>query len=92
MGGEESDSWQRCVGGVDGGDWFCLTGVCFVLSPALCVCAAPGSVLVTLSLLRRFGFVWGLCSPCAPMSDLVVPYSVPLTFPFSSVLPSMLDL
>jgi hypothetical protein len=35
LGEEESARCQWCVGGVDDGDWFCLTGMCLVLPPTL---------------------------------------------------------
>ena len=89
----EGDGWW-CPGGCGRrgmvvSDWnlHCLPSRCACLR-----CPFPCSE-VTL-LFRRFGFVWGLCSPGAAVSapGFCVPDSDPLTLPLSSVLDCMLAL
>ena len=44
---------MRCAGAVEDGGWFCLAGVCFALSGAVCVRVACCAVLLTLTLIWR---------------------------------------
>ena len=65
---------MRCSGAVEDGSWFCLAGVCFNLSGAMCVRVVCCVVLLTFSLIWRGLGLLGVCQSGIGVPCSVFPY------------------